>query len=414
MILHTLKILILLGALNAYCALGAKSQSFTDSLVFGQTATIQSFGIDSTGHWWVVVEPYTHLKQIVIDGEVLGPYDSLQTPIFSVDGTSWAFVATRNGEWRVVTQSDSIVSPNRISELGYVFRSNRLIWYETNGADKKIVTRTRNFPVQGILQVIKTDLTGNVVCWTEVQNGQHVLFRNGQQVESAENIRLVGVWYSGDPLYAKKNGIAWSMQIGTKELCNNQASISEAQLNTTADVCAWIASQIGMGSRAMIYRDDYTVPWEGPNLDGAYNLALSPLDALVAYFGIFGIQRSVYYNGTPYPAGRETGAPFFTANGVFMIYAGTDSDQFVSVNGKRIRINSSAPKNNTFAVSPNGEIVCWNSASTMVMADLEFNTIQMGKMCDEVTDVIYHSVTNTFKALGRVSGRIYLLTATPR
>ncbi|NQW29420.1 MAG: hypothetical protein HQ472_02770 [Ignavibacteria bacterium] len=391
-----------------------KSQSFKDELLPIIAPVFKSVGIDSTGHWWAIIKPFETGINIMVDGDLYGPYDAIDPPIFSVDGTSWAFAAERNRQYRIVTESDSIVSQSAIQNLAYKFRSNQLFWQEQNGSDKRIVSRSKTYFIQTEVLAKHTDLTGGVVCWTEAAQRGTILYSNGSIVGSADSIQLVGVWYNGEPLYARLNGTRWSVLIGSREIYNGLNSVREFQMNTSADVCAWISDLGNVGTKAFMYKDDFAEPWEGPVLNSVSKLVLSPTDGLVAYMGLFGSQLSVYFNSAAYPAGRETGYPFFTNNGEFMVYSGFDGDQFVAINGKKIRIKSSAPKSRGFAVTPNGEVACWSSQSTIVLADLEFNFIQMGKMCDDVTDAVYHRPSNTFMALGKVSNRLYLLTAIPR
>ncbi len=150
-------------------------------------------------------------------------------------------------------------------------------------------------------------------------------------------------------------------------------------------------------------------PWTSLPLQSARSLSLSPFDPLVAALTNRNGSQVVSYNSAEYPAGRNTGPLSFSHDGAIMVYGGADGDNFVTLNGKRhvlkVAVNLSVPIN----VSTDGSAVGWASATTLAYVNLDLDILRLGKMCDQMGPVIFDRRTKTFKGLGFVSGRLFLL-----
>ncbi len=97
-----------------------------------------------------------------------------------------------------------------------------------------------------------------------------------------------------------------------------------------------------------------------------------------------------------------------------MVYAGVDGDHFVTINGKRSWLKGAVNLGVPVQISTDGSAVGWASATTLAYVNLDLNILRMGRMCDTMGPVIYDRRTKTFKGLGFVSGRLFLLECDPR
>ena len=387
----------------------------TDELILDNTAELVRFGIDSTDHWWAITRPFADRYEVVIDGEVVGSYEQVQQPIFSFDGTTWAFraataqrsfIATNGGVRQFATIIDTIVLPSQSTDLWYVER-NGTDWLLTNGSSQ----------YRSIYSIKNVCLHphGLIAAWIEKLPEGVLLMRNGTEIARGEDLILGGVMMSGECLYAVRSGGRWDIKVGETTIAEGLSKVAALQTNPLGDVAAWIAYSFSAPPRVQMYSPEFIEPWSSLPLDSvSETLVLSPFSALVAYHAIINRSRSVGFNGAAYPRGTQAGRPIFSHDGQTMAYASYQDENYVVVNGKRHRIDARVPLNSPLTINSMGTKAAWTSTTTLVSVDLEFETLTMGKMCDAVSDPIYDRERRTFRAIGVITGRLYLLECSAR
>ncbi len=387
----------------------------SDALILDNVAKVIDFDIDTTGHWWAITQPYDQFRQLIVDGKEYGSFDSLTKPIFSYDGSTWAARGVRSNVAVVIRPNGVTHNPLPIEAIGFPSQSYELWWVEVEGANRRITNGERTYVTGYQAHGLRFDPQGFAVAWLERRAGQDFLMMNGKEIARGENIVLAGVWATGDCLYSLRTGGVVAVMLGSRELVTNARSVSSLQLNPFGTIAAWQATDATSQMRTYVYSDDFTAPWESPVIAQADpELTLSPFDALVAYRTTYMGSQVVGFNAAMYPRGVVAGPPVFSHNGAFMAYTSRDNGDFVVLNGKRYLIKAGVPLTERLAVSTDGETVAWCSSTTLVVVHVEANTVVMGRMCDQMGRAVFDRRDNSFKAIGVVGGRLYLLTCTAR
>jgi hypothetical protein len=263
-------------------------------------------------------------------------------------------------------------------------------------------------------QSIRFDPQGMVVAWVETRGANSVLMVNGAERVTADEILVGGVMADGDPVVAVRYGIRWSIFKGRQEIATSLNAVGGIVVNVVGTACGWIATD-GAGVQSLAcYSPDMAEPWTSLPTQSARDLVIAPFDPLVAARTVRNGNSVVSFHGAEYPSGRQTGPLTFSHDGGVLAYAGVDGDHFVSINGKRHWLKGAADLRAPLAVTSTGSAVAWASSTTLAYAHLENNVLRLGKMVDRMGPVIYDRRTGTFKGLGFVTGRLYLLECDPR
>lgn len=393
----------------------ARGQDCRDELLLDANDRAYEVGLDSTGMWWALTKPYQEFIGLVVDGEKYGPYDTVIHPKVSYDGSNFAAGVRLQSRWHVLTGDDTIsLDGDVFKEVFFPSQSSTPWWLHTNGNDRRISTYERTYRFSSEPHMICFDPQGMIVAWVERRGAVDVIFLNGKEQVTADEIKLAGVWADGLPIYAVRFGTRWSVYRGQEEIVSSLASLSEIVLNTFASACAWIASDGTGAARIYLYTTEMNTPWTSLPLESARGLVLSPFDPLVAARTVRNGNNAINFSGAEYPSGRQTGPISFSHDGALMVYAGVDGDNFVTVNGKRQWLKGAVNLSVPVQIAPDGSAVGWASATTLAYVNLDLNILRMGRMCDVMGPVIYDRRTRTFKGLGFVSGRLFLLECDPR
>lgn len=392
-----------------------RSQDCKDRVLLDATMRVFNVGLDSSGRWWALTHPFDDLVGLYVDGVSYGPFEVVLPPKIAFDGSLFVSGVRMLGQWSVLTEDDTIsLNGDVLKETFLPSMSATPWWLHSNGPDIKLSTYERSYRCVNEPRMVSLDPQGLVIAWVEKRGSVEVLLVNGKDHVTADNVSLGGVWSDGLPLYAVRFGPTWSVYHGQNEIASSLASINELRINPASTTCSWIASDGTGTARIYLYTLDMNAPWTSLPLQSASALTISPFDPLSAAQTVRSGNRAVIYGGAEYPAGRQTGQLGFSHTGEFMVYAGLDGDYFVTVNGKRHWIKSSVNLNAPLNINTEGSAVAWSSATTLAYVNLDLNILRLGKMCDTMGPVIYDRRSKTFKGLGLVSGRLFLLECDPR
>lgn len=384
-------------------------------MLLDNTETVVRYGLDSTGSWWAVTQPYEQFVNMYINGKRYGPYTSTTDPAFATDGSTWTFAAIRDLRAYVCTPAgERAIDAEEIVGVGFASQSP-VPWVEYTISDVRTTTNgTQTYTTNDAIGPAMFDPAGLVV-WHKARRGTQIaLVGNGVDEHVYDDIIMAGVWSDGRPVFAATGGTTWSVFIGEQELVPNLQSVSDLKVNSFGTVLAFNASRSSAPINSYMYTDDYRNPWTGPNLDVANALVLSPCCDLVAVLGkVQGGSSSVIFNSASYPAGTQSSLPAFSFDGAHMAFLGNDGEGFVSMDGRRSIVKGGGSAASTsVAVAPTGRSVAWVSASTLVVYDILGEGLGMGKMCDSMgRDAIFNRSKNIYQALGVFGGRLFLLSS---
>ncbi|MDZ4746617.1 MAG: hypothetical protein SGJ05_11545 [bacterium] len=405
-------ITFIIGTLHIACA-----ATEPDLMLLDNTEKIVQYGLDSTGSWWAITQPYEQFVHVYINGKRYGPYSSSTLPRFSNDGSTWAFAFVRDLQAYVRTPEDEKrIAAERIN--GVVFGSQSPIpWVEFSVSDIRTITDgSTTYSTTGAIGLAKLDPSGTVVWHVARRGSQMALVRNGVDKYVYDDIELAGVWSDARPVFSARIGALWTVFLGEQELVGNMQRVLNLTVNAFGTVVAFNASSPSSFINSYMYTDDYRNCWVGPNLDEARDLVLSPCCDLIAVPGkAQGGSRVVLFNSAAYPAGTATSRPAFSFDGAHMAFTGNDGESFISMDGLRHAVRGGVALSAQCALSPSGSTVAWTSSTTLVVYDLDREKMTLNKMCDTMSlDVIYNRRTSEYQALGLYGARLFLLSSPAR
>jgi hypothetical protein len=404
---------LLLGLLTLLCS-GYQLTSQPSTILLPGTERLLAFDVDSTGRWWAITEPAFGLQRLIVDGTSYGVYDSVERPILAPNGESVAIIGYRGVNCLLIRDGDTLQNGiERVRLVTYAGMTSRL-WWSTSDVGVHMIRNGREaWTTSEAPSTLATDpLMGVRVAWVLApRDGTlQTLIVNGNPIASAEQIRLYGVWSTGEPVYALFAG-TWSLMIGERTISSGMQRISDCQVDRAGTRAAWIQQRLDRDLEVCFYDESMTEPWTSKRLTTASDLVLSNEHALLAYRGGRLDQRHVFFNAAEYPCGYQCGPPAFSTDGATMIYASQEDDNAIVINGKRLRVTAGVPMSDPLASNPDGSVVAWSSRTTLIRVVPDLNITTMGAMCDSMSRTIYDRRNDRFTALGRIGDRLLLLTA---
>lgn len=385
----------------------------TDELLLDGVEQLVDFDIDTTGHWWARTRPYEQFTTLHVDGESFGPFHSVTTPVFSPDGSSWVAVTVLNNRLSLIGTSDILLPPcTGVDHILYpqaggapwvVYRVDQASWVTNGSTTFQLVDPTGAYA---------TDPMGMVFYAVVRRGAMQALSRNGADGPLADEQQLGGVWWDGRAVVAARNGTLWSVRIGEMDIRGSARVVSSLTVNPAGTVLAAIIGE-AVGARAMMYTDDYTEPWFGPNVDNASGLRLHPTDVMCAYVATNRGATTIYYNASSYPAGTQYGPIVFSHDGTAMVFLGRDDVPFITVNGRRTVVGQGVSTSAVPAVAQAGEYVAYSTSTSMAVWNVGLDHVTIGRMCDRMARTIYDHRQGTYLALGSYGQRLFLLRCRP-
>lgn len=390
------------------------AQNCEEKLLLKGDEHVVAHGVDSTGHWWAITQPFTQFSSLYVDGTAYGPFSEVQQPVFSADGTAWTAIARVNNVGTIVTASGLTSIPSAEVVTAFYASAAPVCWVVVRRDSTVTVSNgAQSYSVIGATGAFATDPFGQTLYYVGQRGASQCLVRNGVDGITAESVQLGGVWNDGRPVVAVRNGQLVSLMLGSTELLAHARTIQNIHVNRTGTVLAFECERSPGVWQAYCYSDDMNEPWFGPSCDMINDLTLHPTDAIVAYYGVRGVTRSVYYNAAEYPAGLETSNIIFSGDGAVMAYLSRDGDDYICLNGKRYRMSSKVSIGARLAIHPTLPLIAYATSASIVMWDVEQSAFKLGKMCDAVSDAVYDRRANAFRSTARQGERLYLLTCRP-
>lgn len=396
------------------CSAALSAQECRDQLILAGHERVMTAGIDTTGHWYAISQPFETMVGLIIDGQPYGPYESALPPRFSHDGRTFVAGVKMLGQWSVLTSTDTItLSGDVLYDVRFPALSDVPWWHHANGQDHRISTRGRTYACTRTPQMLSLDPTGTIAAWVESTSAGDLLMRNGQEIARGEQVLIAGVWTDGSVVYAVRYGSVWSVFVGAHEIVRSLLSVGELQTNLAGTSCGFHAADATGLARMYLYTAEMQEPWTSQPCENISGFVLAPWEPLAAAIIMRNGNRSVSFHGTEYPAGQQTSPIGFTPDGSTMMYAGFDGEHFITLNGKQHRVKGAVNLRVPLSIDASGTSAAWASSTTLAKANLEYQVLRLGKMCDSMLSVVYNRRKNVFQGLGYMGRNLFLLECKP-
>jgi hypothetical protein len=382
-----------------------------DYILLDGTETLVQYGMDTTCHWWAVTSPFTDKYRVIIDGEESEVFDKVSDLTFSPDGVGWAYFGRTSTQWNIVTNRKTI--PLQSSTPGEIAFSpdGKMVYSYMEGELETIINGDRKLEVYHRSGNIYVSHGARRIAFLGRRSNSWIINIDGKESSLFDKIIPIGFWQDGQMVYAA--GSVGNMEIyrGRRTISEPFADIHEAQINRSGSVASAIVEYSSGEYAGIVISDEYYEPLVSRRYDKAFNMALHPRLAMLAFNAIEDRANVVVMNTAEYSAGEVTGRPRFTHDGRDLFYIGCDDiDCFVGVNGRQHPVYSQLNVRAQYAMKPQSQSIAYTTGSNMVVRDLQSKQMFAGMMVDRTRPPQYNWREGSYEALGSIGNRLYLLT----
>jgi hypothetical protein len=399
-------ILVFIGIVNS-----ADADKCADYKLLDGTETLVQYGMDTTCHWWAVTSPFTNKYRVIIDGEESEVFERVSDLTFSPDGIGWAYFAKTSTQWKLITNEGPVslesATPGEIAfspdgELAYSKMEGELETIINGDNEFEVYHRSgRLFPGRGGRQIAFLGRRGNGM----------VININGRESGVFEKIIPIGFWSDGQMVYAAGSHGNMEIYRGRQTISESFTNIHEVAINRGGTVAGAIVEYSSGKHAGIVISDEYYEPLVSRRYDKAFNIALHPRLAMMAFNAIKDRANIIVMNTAEYSGGQVAGRPKFTHDGRDLFYiACGDIDCFVGVNGRQYPLYSQLNVRAQYAMKPKSGTIAYSTGSNMVLRDLETRKMHAGMMVDRTRPPHYNWREGSYEALGSIGNRLYLLT----
>lgn len=397
-------LLFLLGSNKSH------SNRCSDTLMLDGSEPLVSYGIDTTGVWWALTQPYTNSFRMTINGKSSETLLDIRSFVISPNGDNWAYFGRDNTQWNIFTRDKKISIPSTAepTELMFSPSGNLLAYaYSESGletivyGDKKIMVYQRDGP-------FFLNYWGNSIAFTGYRSNRKTIIIDGKESQLFDDITPIGFWYDNTFLYVGRNGNQWEIYQSDKNISEALKFIADVSINKQGTVAAVTAGRFSNDMVAFLISDDYYEPLISKPYEAIEGLVLHPELPMLGFKARVSSKELVVFSSTEYSGGSSfTGNPMFTHDGSELYFLGCDFDCFFNVNGKKYNINESQMSNLIYAKKPNSPTVAYSTNSALVVRFLEKKELVAGKMVDFTVQPIYNWRSGQYEALGVINNRLY-------
>lgn len=406
----------LLGTLFFFCALStiAKADLCYDELLLEGGENIVQAGLDSTNNWWAITMPFSNRYRLVVNGEETEGMIEVKAPVFSPDSERWAAFIRDNTGWYVideahfypiVTQRPGAIVYSRNSEhLAFSYEQNRL----TN-----VQLPDTLVSLNDMLGTFYLADDGKDIAYLQ-SNGDMVSVRTlDWQSPFFQEVKLVGLWHTGEPVYSAFTGNQWELYLGDEIISEPFQRISDLKMNLAGTVLAFAGGRVSGRSIAVMYTEELNDLFRSKEYDNVSNITLHPTEALVAYKGTQMVTEYIVLNNTEYWGGEMVGTPKFSHEGSEVSFLGCNVNCFLILNGERYSFGMNMGTDFFYDSAPNTKTLAYATNAGLNVLNLESGLVSMGRMMDTAWGVRYNRFENVYQSLGTINGRLYLLSCRP-
>ncbi|NLO19350.1 MAG: hypothetical protein GX121_05665 [Ignavibacteria bacterium] len=407
-VLQIFSLLLLLLAQRAF------PQHCNEEVIWDGSEKVLNYGIDTTGNWWFITQPFTKQYRLIVNGEQSEVALKIDGLTFSNDGTKWAAFSKEKERLYLFTNEGKITLPSlsMSGTLKYTPNSEKLVYSYKHENIETIVVGEKKFQIMNGTGDYYLSYGGERVALLGRLSSGYVMNINGVESPIYDALKPLGFWSDGQFVYAGKSGTTWQIYKGNKSISDRFKDVSEVAINIYGTVAAALVTLPNNSKSSIIISDEYYEPLMGRQYDQAYDLVLHPELAMIGYRALDNGKNIVVLNSVEYAGGEYSGKPRFTYDGSELYFLGCNNDCFLNVNGKNYPILSDLTLSSYYAKKPNSETLAYSTSSAMIVRNLQFGTLYAGKMVDEISDPIYNRKLKRYEAIGRISDKLYLIHCT--
>ncbi len=397
------------------------SQQCFDDILLDGSEKIDKYGIDSTGNWWAITKPYTNRFRLYVNGKQSDIFSGVQDIKFSRDGKRWACYAKDDGNyWHLLTNDTTLyLRAFRVGQLFFTPDSKSLFFTYTTEGRQTLSGKIDNegnikFGSSKDLDIpdattmyISVDLKRKAVV-TNRDGGTYVRLGKDQGPRF-DAVKAIGYWNDGSFIYAARLGNSWEIYKDRETLSEPFNRIIDAKMNPEGTIAAIAFERTKNEQVVLTLNDKYYEPLMSRMYDWVGNIQINPILEIVAFKAKKNDNYYVVYSNTEYISGKNSTPPQFSYDGKDIFFVGCDFDCFVNINGRKYSLNSEIDLKGNFVKKPGEPSIAYTTSSSLVIRNLEKNTLSASKMMDKMSEPIYNWKSKRYEALGILGERLYFI-----
>lgn len=394
------------------CNLSA--QKCSDYLIYDLADQISSYGIDTTGSWWILTQPYSSEYRYIINTEEYPSFKAVWPIKFSSDGENWVFAARDNINYYIITR-DTIITFYTQDYFDYGFNQNGLIvyWVYSNGIETEIhfnnrVVKTLNYQGQ-----IYINPKGDKYAAILKRGNSFVITTENFETDYFDDIKPLGFFIDDSFLYAGRKGKHWQIFRDKKPISELLENIIDGKINKNGTSAAFLARNTVNEALCILISNEFSDFAISTPYNNVSYLALHPSEPLVAYLAEKNGSYYIVYGSTEFNLGNFQAFPFFSTDGSELLFYYCNIECYLFINGQRYSVPSGLLSKPTIMRKPKTTTFCISSSTGIIMYDYFSGTQYTGTLVDEMSEPVYVTRDGSYQALGRIGNKIYLLTCKP-
>jgi hypothetical protein len=376
------------------------------------------YGLDSTSHWWAITSPFSDRFRLYVDGKKHGDFLRVTVPTFShYEGKQWgAFVQQNDGLWDIIL-NDSLIKLESMKPTEITFSTNSatVAFSSFKSNFEEVYFGNKVYEVINRVSRLVISPEGRRIAYVVQQGNLQTLFVNGNEIETLQEISIIGFFYDGSIIYTARQGNQWNVYKNDEQISITYQAISNAAINRFGTTVAVSAQQLNNQAVIWMYSEEYNQPVLSQQFDGITSLTLHPTKAVVMAECRRNEQKIVTIQFTEMGGGLINSKPAFTVGGEQYYFISCENICSMVIDGVRRILNNSIElhKNFSTAVKPNGKTFAISSLSSLVVRYIEKDELYSGMMLNNMTPPRYNWRTDTYEALGSIQHRLYMLSCKP-
>ena len=405
--------LLLLFSIFFSFSFSSLSQNFNEKLLLDGVVPLYAYGLDTTGHWWAVTQPFQGKYRVIVDGEESSTYDDISPIKFSPNGINWCFFGNASNNIYLVDDSSDNLFEDATDFGEITFSPNgdyRAFSYFRAGIEV-IHLPNRKIEVENRVGKLFIDNSGTRFALVGRRLDVFVLNVNGKESSTYDEIIPIGFWHTGEFIYAARNGFFWEVYQGDKSLGESYSKIVSYKINTFGTVLALLVRLNTGQNMSLLFSDEYREPIYGKTYDEVWGLALHPELPLIGYAAGDKYRDYVIQNSTEYYAPGAFSDPFYTHDGEELLFVGVGNfNPYISINGRNYDIFIGLTEETQVAKKPKHPTFAYSTRTTLLVHYYEKNEYYTGYMTDETSETIWNWRKGEYQTLGAIHDRLYLIS----
>ncbi len=399
-------------ALNLNINAVAKEKS--ERMLLDGTENLLQFGIDSTGNWWAVTEPFSGQYRVHINGKESTTFSELKGLKFAASGNRWAFFGRNHSGWNIIA-NDTIISFNAslVDEIQFSNTNDAISYSYIDAGQEKIVLDDRIIPTYSRHGKYFVSQKGKRYAYVSKRGNSYIMNINGKESQIFDEILPIGFKYNDEFLFAARNGNLWEIFQNETPITETYKNVSEAVINADGTSVGVIVKLYSDYYQTILFNDEYIEPLFSNQYDIIQDLVLHPYEPMLACRAMLNNSYFVLLNSTEYNADEGCSKPQFTYDGSELFYIFCRISCSIGINGKKYKLPMQLDPNYTFAKKPKAMNICFPTNTSMCVQEIETNDLYASLLIDRICNPIYNRHTGFYESLASINNRLYYMGIKP-